>query len=279
MRSLVTLTCLAAVLAFAGGASADGWVDLYSDAGTQFEPTGTPNPGGGGIPSGELPDIVLYNDLGNIQAYDSGYETGLADVFVGEREIRAAFTNVPASGDLARIFVSEQYDTLTYTNSAATDSILVANYGKRPDWSDVPTGGAPIADADATDLDLDLSVDVAFFIRVDSLDQDRDITFEVASGVDEVGAPITGTLTVAMLEVNVITDPPAYVFAPFTGFSNYGSLDFSDIDSISLIVSSSSALDMEISALGYFSPEPGSMALLGIGLAALARRRRRRRRR
>lgn len=269
MRSLVFLICLAAVLAFAGGASADGWVDLYSDAGTQFLPTGTANPGTP-FPPGSFPQIVAYHADGGTQPSDSGNESGLTDVFVGggNREVRLAFDGATTPGELAQTFVDEFFDSLAFTNGAATGSTLVVNYGLRPDWTDIDG----VADTDVA-LNLDLSVDVAFFVRVDFMDQAADVSFEIVSDVD--GTPVTGTQTLAMPILTA--GPPEYVFAPFTGFSNYGSLDFSDIDSISLIVISPEGLDLEISALGYYSPEPGSMALLGIGLAALARRRRRRR--
>ncbi len=194
-------------------------------------------------------------------------DTGLdaAHVIAGAREIRMKYLSGTGGGTWFIDLVT--FEELSYSNDAGTTSRVALNYGLNPDWSTLFTP-PPANPADTSaGLDEDFSGDTAFYIIINISDLASSIDVEVTSHVGE-GSEATDSVNVPY----PATGSPIHVFAPFSSFSG---IDFSDIDSITFSVGVTGSLDMAISELGTV-PEPATMAVLALGLAALARRRRRR---
>ena len=129
-------------------------------------------------------------------------------------------------------------------------------------------GFQPVGGFTVQDMNANFSAESRFRVTCLSNDLGGTISVNVRSASQFSGAYVASTLNLVP-GMNSTTHTYEFAFSSFTGFN------FADVDQVVLVIDNNASGDTIIDTFEAV-PEPTTMALLGLGLAAVAARRRKR---
>jgi hypothetical protein len=244
-RLMIAVVGVAAVMLIAGAAQADLVIDAFSDYMTPVVAPAIAEPYGEGWPGWS----ILYTSAG--QTY---VETGLSGVVGGTRK-----TILWANHEQA-------YSTATADMCAWDDDVFWCSNGSNS-WNTVSL----VYDGGGAGLNLNASAGTKFW---------SDMYFDhLGNGRSSI---LSMTVTDGLANTATVTRTWSTYYDPGDGFlpyeflfSEFGGINFNEIDSITLSYYSGLSNDYGFGAIQSNIPEPATLALVALGgVGMLARRRR-----